>query len=109
MTRFKGNPGEQAVAVLQQFGVDTCFTLNGCHMWPLYGGTLRLDMRLIDTRHEQTATFAAEGWAKVTRRLGCVNTTSLTCSGCAELHACSASHYCPQGYRHQLGIGRVRT
>ena len=27
-------------------------------------------MRLVDVRHEQTATFAAEGWAKVTRRLG---------------------------------------
>ncbi len=70
MTRFKGNPGEQAVAVLQQFGVDTCFTLNGGHIWPLYEGTRRLDMRLIDTRHEQTATFAAEGWAKLTRRPG---------------------------------------
>jgi acetolactate synthase-1/2/3 large subunit len=28
------------------------------------------DIRLVDTRHEQTATFAAEGWAKVTRRVG---------------------------------------
>jgi acetolactate synthase-1/2/3 large subunit len=27
-------------------------------------------IRLVDTRHEQTATFAAEGWAKVTRRPG---------------------------------------
>jgi acetolactate synthase-1/2/3 large subunit len=27
-------------------------------------------IRLVDTRHEQTATFAAEGWAKVTRRVG---------------------------------------
>jgi len=27
-------------------------------------------VRLVDTRHEQTAAFAAEGWAKVTRRVG---------------------------------------
>jgi acetolactate synthase-1/2/3 large subunit len=27
-------------------------------------------MRVVDTRHEQTATFAAEGWAKLTRRPG---------------------------------------
>jgi acetolactate synthase-1/2/3 large subunit len=27
-------------------------------------------VRIVDTRHEQTATFAAEGWAKVTRRVG---------------------------------------
>ena len=28
------------------------------------------------SRHEQTATFAAEGWAKVTRRLGCAALTA---------------------------------
>jgi acetolactate synthase-1/2/3 large subunit len=28
------------------------------------------DVRLVDTRHEQTAAFAAEGWAKVTRGVG---------------------------------------
>ena len=33
-------------------------------------------MRLVDVRHEQTATFAAEGWAKVTRRLGCAALTA---------------------------------
>ena len=27
-------------------------------------------MQLVDTRHEQTAAFAAEGWAKVTRHVG---------------------------------------
>ena len=28
------------------------------------------DVRIVDVRHEQTATFAAEGWAKVTRQPG---------------------------------------
>jgi acetolactate synthase-1/2/3 large subunit len=28
------------------------------------------EIALVDTRHEQTAAFAAEGWAKVTRRVG---------------------------------------
>jgi acetolactate synthase I/II/III large subunit len=50
--------------------VDTVFTLNGAHVWPLYDGCVREDIRLVDTRHEQTAAFAAEGWAKVTRRVG---------------------------------------
>ena len=31
---------------------------------------MKTDVRLVDTRHEQTAAFAAEGWAKVTRRVG---------------------------------------
>jgi len=34
------------------------------------------DMRLIDARHEQTVVFAAEGWAKVTRRIGCAAITA---------------------------------
>ncbi len=33
-------------------------------------------MRLIDTRHEQTAVFAAEGWSKLTRRLGTAMVTA---------------------------------
>src|SRR3984893_2171231 len=33
-------------------------------------------MRLVDVRHEQSATFAAEGFAKVTRRLGCAALTA---------------------------------
>src|SRR5207245_9325620 len=34
------------------------------------------DMRLIDARHEQTVVFAAEGSAKVTRRIGCAAITA---------------------------------
>ena len=49
--------------------VDTVFTLNGGHLWPLYDGCKVDGVRLVDTRHEQTAAFAAEGWAKVTRRV----------------------------------------
>lgn len=68
--RFSGNAGEQAVAVLLAHGTDTMFTLNGGHIWPFYEGARNQGMRVIDTRHEQTATFAAEGWAKLTRRPG---------------------------------------
>ena len=55
---------------LRAHGVDTVFTLNGGHLWPLYDGCVQEHVRLVDTRHEQTAAFAAEGWAKVTRRVG---------------------------------------
>ncbi|MEY2400055.1 MAG: hypothetical protein QOJ08_166, partial [Ilumatobacteraceae bacterium] len=40
------------------------------HIWPLYEAARDQGMRVVDTRHEQTATFAAEGWAKLTRRPG---------------------------------------
>ena len=68
--RVDGHPGEQAVAAMLAFGTDTMFTLNGGHIWPLYDGARNQGMRVVDTRHEQTATFAAEAYAKLTRRPG---------------------------------------
>jgi acetolactate synthase-1/2/3 large subunit len=63
--------------VLRQYDIDTIFTLSGGHLFVLYDGAVQSgDVRLIDTRHEQTAVFAAEGWAKVTRRLGCAAITA---------------------------------
>lgn len=52
---------------LRASGIDTLFTLSGGHLFSLYDGCRDEDIRLIDTRHEQTAAFAAEGWSKVTR------------------------------------------
>lgn len=52
---------------LRASGVDTVFTLSGGHLFSVYDGCREEGIRLIDTRHEQTATFAAEGWSKVTR------------------------------------------
>jgi thiamine pyrophosphate-dependent acetolactate synthase large subunit-like protein len=68
--RITGHPGEQALAALAPFGVDTMFTLNGGHVWPLYESARNRGVRVVDTRHEQTATFAAEAYAKLTRTPG---------------------------------------
>lgn len=64
--------GELAVSILAKHGVDTMFTLSGGHVFPLYDGAVRADppMRLVDVRHEQSAVFAAEATAKLTRRPG---------------------------------------
>jgi acetolactate synthase I/II/III large subunit len=55
---------------LKASGIDTVFTLSGGHLFSIYDGCRSEGIRLIDTRHEQTAAFAAEGWSKVTRRPG---------------------------------------
>src|SRR2546421_5912245 len=68
--------GQLAVKALQRHGVDVMFTLSGGHLFVLYDGAVKAGLRLVDVRHEQTATFAAEGWAKVTRRLGCAALTA---------------------------------
>lgn len=67
---IEGHAGELALAALADFGVDTMFTLNGGHVWPLYDAARKRGMRIVDTRHEQTATWAAEGWAKLRREAG---------------------------------------
>ena len=66
----EGHPGDLALAALAPYGVDVLFTLNGGHVWPIYDAARRSGIRIVDTRHEQTATWAAEAWAKLTRRPG---------------------------------------
>ena len=55
---------------LKAYGVTKLFTLSGGHLFAIYDGCRSEGISLVDTRHEQTAAFAAEGWAKVTRELG---------------------------------------
>src|SRR6476659_1236488 len=55
---------------LKAHGVTKLFTLSGGHLFSLYDGCREAGIDLVDTRHEQTAAFAAEGWAKVTREPG---------------------------------------
>jgi acetolactate synthase-1/2/3 large subunit len=70
MTIIEGHAGEQAVSAIAAFGTDVMFTLNGGHIWPLYEAARNQGMRVVDTRHEAAATFAAEAYAKLTRRPG---------------------------------------
>src|ERR1700730_920233 len=64
--------GVLAVAAARAHGVSTMFTLSGGHVFPLYDGAVTADppMRLLDVRHEQTAVFAAEATARLTRTPG---------------------------------------
>ena len=67
-----GHAGARAVAAAARHGVTTMFTLSGGHVFPLYDGAVKADppMRLLDVRHEQTAVFAAEATARLTRSPG---------------------------------------
>jgi len=61
--------GALALGAARQHGITTMFTLSGGHVFPLYDAAVHADppMRLIDVRHEQTAVFAAEATARLTR------------------------------------------
>ncbi len=64
--------GAQAVAAAVNHGVATMFTLSGGHVFPIYDGAVKASppMPIIDVRHEQTAVFAAEATARLTRTPG---------------------------------------
>ena len=66
----QGHGGIAVVKALQALGVDHLFTLTGGHIFPILDGAHQLGVRIVDVRHEQTAGFAAEGWARLTRKLG---------------------------------------
>jgi acetolactate synthase I/II/III large subunit len=55
---------------LRAHGVSKLFTLSGGHLFSIYDGCRAEGIEIVDVRHESTAAFAAEGWAKVTREPG---------------------------------------
>jgi thiamine pyrophosphate-dependent acetolactate synthase large subunit-like protein len=55
---------------LKAHGVSHLFTLSGGHLFSIYDGCREEGIAIVDTRHEQSAAFAAEGWAKATRTPG---------------------------------------
>jgi acetolactate synthase I/II/III large subunit len=55
---------------LKARGVSRLFTLSGGHLFSIYDGCREEGIEIVDVRHESTAAFAAEGWAKVTREPG---------------------------------------
>jgi acetolactate synthase-1/2/3 large subunit len=70
MTEETVHGGRLVARALSAAGVSTLFTLSGGHLFSVYDGCREEGIALVDTRHEQTAAFAAEGWSKLTRRIG---------------------------------------
>jgi acetolactate synthase I/II/III large subunit len=72
MMRVSGHGGVQALAAARGYGVSALFTLSGGHVFPLYDAAVKggQPVRLVDVRHEQTAVFAAEATARLTRTPG---------------------------------------
>src|SRR5215208_3636315 len=62
--------GRMVASRLKAYGVSKLFTLTGGHLFSIYDGCRAEGIDVVDVRHEQTAGFAAEGWAKVTREPG---------------------------------------
>ncbi|MFC4087003.1 thiamine pyrophosphate-binding protein [Amycolatopsis samaneae] len=61
---------EHVADALTALGTEVAFGLPGVHNLPLWEALAHTGIRLIGVRHEQTAGYAADGYARATGRLG---------------------------------------
>src|SRR5215213_9118384 len=69
-TRGPVHGGRLVARTLASRGVGHLFSLSGGHLFSIYDGCREEGIEVVDTRHEASATWAAEGFAKATRRAG---------------------------------------
>jgi acetolactate synthase-1/2/3 large subunit len=67
---MEAHGGRIVAKALKSRGVSHLFTLSGGHLFSIYDGCKAEGIEIVDVRHEQSAVFAAEGFAKATRGIG---------------------------------------
>uniref|UniRef100_A0AAQ4NS29 2-hydroxyacyl-CoA lyase 2 n=1 Tax=Gasterosteus aculeatus aculeatus TaxID=481459 RepID=A0AAQ4NS29_GASAC len=68
--------GESVAAVLRAHGVKYVFTLVGGHISPILVACEKVGIRVVDTRHEATAVFAADAVARLSGTVGVAAVTA---------------------------------
>lgn len=61
---------DMVLDALSELGVEVVFGLPGVHNLPLWNALAGSTIRLVSVRHEQTAAYAADGFARATGKLG---------------------------------------
>ncbi|KAM5141060.1 2-hydroxyacyl-CoA lyase 2 [Mantella aurantiaca] len=75
-TQSPRHGGEVVAEVLQSHGVRYVFTLVGGHISPILVACEKLEIRVVDTRHEATAVFAADAVARLSGTVGVAAVTA---------------------------------
>ncbi|CAD5226893.1 unnamed protein product [Bursaphelenchus xylophilus] len=68
--------GELVASVLKAHGVEQIFTLVGGHISPILVSAEKLGIKVIDTRHEVSAVFAADAVARLKQTIGVAAVTA---------------------------------
>lgn len=68
--------GELVADVLKAHGVRFVFTLAGGHISPILVAAEKVGIRVVDTRHEATAVFAADAVSRLSGRIGVAAVTA---------------------------------
>jgi thiamine pyrophosphate-dependent acetolactate synthase large subunit-like protein len=66
----KSTGAQHLVDTLTALGVEVVFGLPGVHNLPIWEALAHTNIRVIGVRHEQTAGYAADGYARTTGKLG---------------------------------------
>ncbi|XP_076450796.1 2-hydroxyacyl-CoA lyase 2-like [Babylonia areolata] len=74
--KSKRHGGELVAQVLQSHGVKQMFTLVGGHISPILVACENIGIRVVDTRHEVTAVFAADAVARLSGTVGVAAVTA---------------------------------
>ncbi|KAK7084954.1 hypothetical protein SK128_003302 [Halocaridina rubra] len=74
--KSKRHGGELVAEVLKAHGVQYVFTLPGGHISPILVASEKLGIRIVDTRHEASAVFAADAVARMSGSVGVAAVTA---------------------------------
>ncbi|CAG6006188.1 unnamed protein product [Menidia menidia] len=75
-TKSPRHGGESVAEVLRAHGVKFLFTLVGGHISPILVACEKVGIRIVDTRHEATAVFAADAVARLSGTVGVAAVTA---------------------------------
>ena len=70
------NGGERVADALHAYGIPVVFTLCGGHISPILVAAKARGIRIVDTRHEATAVFAADAYARLSGTPGVAAVTA---------------------------------
>ena len=70
MREFYPNTGAAFAEALVEHGTDIAFGVHGGDLWSIVDPMSRMGIKLVTVRHEQAAVYAAEAYAKVTKKPG---------------------------------------
>jgi acetolactate synthase-1/2/3 large subunit len=105
--------GDVVVRTLAALGADTVFGIPGQHALGLFDALRRSDLRLIASRHELNASFAADGYARVTGKVAPLVVSTgpgalQTLAGLQEAHDSSAPVLVISSQIPSEGLGGAR-
>jgi len=72
----KRHGGEIVAQTLKAHGISHIFTLTGGHISPILAAAEKVNIKIVDTRHEVSAVFAADAMARLNGTIGTVAVTA---------------------------------